>query len=113
MNTLAPLVLIGSSSILQVTRPTIKSRVSSKLGQIGPWTAELAARYRLHRPTNGAMLVPSFLIGTFSFLLETRTYIYIKAWMSLNFNQIRPLTTDLPDLERLKNQYVMFTFITL
>ena len=33
--------------------------------------------------------VPSFLIGS-SFLLVTRTC--IKAWMSLNFGQIAPLT---------------------
>ena len=47
-------------------------------------------------------LASSFLIGTFSSLQETRTCIY--AWMSLNFNQIRPLATELPALERLKNQ---------
>ena len=46
-------------------------------------------------------LRPSFLIGTSSFLQETRAC--IKAWMSLNLNQIRPLTM-LPALERLKNQ---------
>ena len=45
---------------------------------------------------------PSFLIGTSSFLQDTRTF--IKAWMSLNFSQIQPLTTELPALERLNNQ---------
>ena len=29
---------------------------------------------------------------------------YIKAYMSLNFGQIQPLTTELAALERLKNQ---------
>ena len=43
VNTLAPSFLIGSSSFLQVTRPTVKSLISSKFGQIQPCTAELAA----------------------------------------------------------------------
>ena len=43
LTTLAPSVLIGSSSYLQVTRTSITSRTSSKFGQIGPRTAELAA----------------------------------------------------------------------
>ena len=43
VNTLAPLFLIGSSSYLQVMRTSITSRTSSKFGQIGPRTAELAA----------------------------------------------------------------------
>ena len=47
MATLAPSVLIGSSSFLQVTRITIKSRLSSKLGQNGSRTVELAALERL------------------------------------------------------------------
>ena len=45
--TLAPSFFIGSSSVLQVTRTTIKSRTSSKFDQILPWTAELAALERL------------------------------------------------------------------
>ena len=40
---LAPSFLIGSSSYLQVTWTSITSWTSSKLGQIGPRTAELAA----------------------------------------------------------------------
>ena len=43
VNTLVPSSLIGSSSFLQVTRTTIKSRMSLKFGQIKPWTAECAA----------------------------------------------------------------------
>ena len=39
--------LIGSSSYLQITRTTIISRTSSKLGQIRPRTVELAALERL------------------------------------------------------------------
>ena len=49
VTTLAPSFLIGSSSYLQVTRTSITSRTSSKFGQIGPWTAELAALERLEK----------------------------------------------------------------
>ena len=49
VNTLAPSFLIESLSFLQVTRTTIKSRMSSKFGQIQPWTAELAALERLKK----------------------------------------------------------------
>ena len=43
MTTLAPSCSIGSSIYLQVTRATIKSRMGSKFGKIGPGTYELAA----------------------------------------------------------------------
>ena len=43
-----------------------------------------------------------FLIRSFSYLQIKRTY--IKAYMSLNFGQIPPLTTELAALERLKNR---------
>ena len=43
VSTLTPTFLIGSSSYLQVTRTSITSRTSSKFGQIGQRTAELAA----------------------------------------------------------------------
>ena len=49
-------------------------------------------------------LALSLLIATSSFLQETRTC--IKAWMSPTFKHIRPLTTDLPVLERLYYQYI-------
>ena len=49
LSTLAPSFLIGSSSYLQVTRTSITSRTSSKFGQIGPRTAELAALERLEK----------------------------------------------------------------
>ena len=47
MNTLAPSFLIGSSSYLQVTRTSMTSQTSSKFGQIGHRTVELAALERL------------------------------------------------------------------
>ena len=43
VSTLAHSFLIGSSSYLQVMRTFITSRKSSKFGQIGPRTVELAA----------------------------------------------------------------------
>ena len=99
MNILAPLFLIGSSSYLQVTRTSITSRTSSKFGQIGPRTAELAALERLEKSRytyNGSNLVntlaPSFLIRSSSFLQVTRTC--MKAWMSSNFGQIPPPTSE-------------------
>ena len=49
VTTLAPSFLIGSSSYLQVMRTSIRSRTSSKFGQIGPRTAELAALERLEK----------------------------------------------------------------
>ena len=47
MTTLDPSFLIGSSLFLQVTRTTIKSRMSSKFGRIRSGTYELAAIERL------------------------------------------------------------------
>ena len=49
VSTLASSFLIGSSSYLQVTRTSITCRTSSKFGQIGPRTAELAALERLEK----------------------------------------------------------------
>ena len=47
VTTLAPSFLIGSSLFLQVTRTTIKSRMTSNLGRIRQGTHELAAIERL------------------------------------------------------------------
>ena len=49
VNTLAPLFLIGSSSYLQVMRTSITSRTSSKFGQIGPRTVDLASLGRMEK----------------------------------------------------------------
>ena len=49
VSTLAPSFLIGSSSYLQVTKTFKTSRTSSKFGQIGQRTAELAALERLEK----------------------------------------------------------------
>ena len=107
MATLAPSFLIGSSSFLQVSRKTIKSRLSSKFGSC---TVELAALDRLEKSPktyNGrnlvATLATSFLIGSSSFLQVTRTC--INAWTSLNFHQISPLTKELSALECLNKRH--------
>ena len=47
VSTLAPSIVIGSSSFLQVTRITTISQMNSNFGQIRPLTAELAALERL------------------------------------------------------------------
>ena len=93
MTTLAPTFLICSSLFLQVTRATIKSRISSKFGKIKPGTYELPALERLEKSQktyNGrnvvTTLVLSILNGSSSFLQTIRTT--IKAWMSLNFVKI-------------------------
>ena len=49
VNTLAPSLLIKSSSFLQATRTTIKSWMSLKFDKIRPWTADLAALARLEK----------------------------------------------------------------
>ena len=94
VNTLAPSFLIRSASFLQETKTTITSRKSSKFGQIGPRTVELAAIERLKKSPytyNGRILVntlaPSFLIGSSSFLQVSRTC--MKAWMNSNFANLQ------------------------
>ena len=73
------------------------ARGSSKFGQIGPPTAELAALERLKKKSpwtyNGKTGVATFsrlfLIRSISYLQVTMTY--MRAWMSLKFGQISPL----------------------
>ena len=82
MATKAPLFLIGSSLILQVTWTVKKSRMSSNFGQIRLRTAELAALARLENSPstyNGRnvvdTLVSSFMTQSPSFLQVLRTCI--------------------------------------
>ena len=82
MSTLAPSFLIRSSSYLQVTRTSITSWTSSKFGQIGPRTAELAALERMklipytyYGENDVITFSPLFLIGSFSYLQVMRTCI--------------------------------------
>ena len=82
MSTLAPSCLIRSFSYLQVTRTSITSSTSSKFGQIGPRTAEIAALERMKKipktyngENNVITFSPLFLIGSFSYLQVMRTCI--------------------------------------
>ena len=109
VTTFSPLLLIRSFSNLQVMRTCIISWMSSNFGQIGPPTTELAALSvgkNSHRlimgKTKSLRFLGCFLIGSFSYLQVMRTY--INAYMSWNFGQIPPLTTELAALERLKNR---------
>ena len=80
---IAPSVLIGSSSFLQLTRKQYnnnnKAWMSSNLCQVRPRTAELAANERLiksYRLTMGEILCPCLhFSGSSSFLQVTRTTI--------------------------------------
>ena len=108
MTTLAPSLLFGSSLFLQVTRTPLKSQMCSKLGQIRPWTVELAALERVEKSPktyNGknfvTTLVPSFLEGSSSFLQVRRPT--IEAWIGLNFGKIPTPIMELAALEHLKN----------
>ena len=85
MTTLAPFVLIGSSSFKQVIRKTIKARMGRKFYQIKLRTADTAALEHLEKSplnyngrnvmTTPMNLVPVFLDGSFVFLQLTRTTI--------------------------------------
>ena len=79
--------------ILILATTSITSRTSSKFGQIGPRTLELAAFDCLEKSPktyNGENVVntlaPSFLIGSSSFLQVIRTTIRVQ--LSLKFGQI-------------------------
>ena len=72
--TLAPSILIRSSSCLEVTRIAITSRMSSNFSQIRPLTAELSA---LDSVKNQyfcvvATLGPSFLFGSSLFFKSNK-----------------------------------------
>ena len=85
VNTLTPSFLIESSSFLQETRTTIKSRTNLKFRQIRLRAAEFAALEGLEKKTPKTYtcigknvvntLAPSFLIESSSFLQVTRTCI--------------------------------------
>ena len=106
--TLASLFFSGSSSFLVVTRITTISRMSLNFDQIRPLTAELAAPECLKNQYFFivATLAPSILIGSSSFLVETR--ITLTSWMNLNLSQIRSWTAEFAALECLKNQFLVF-----
>ena len=108
-NVVTTLVPLFSSTLFQVTRTIIKSRMGSKFSQIGPHTAELAALQHLENSPYSynarnvvAYLVPSFWDGFSSFLQVIS--LTMKAWRSLNLNKIPSVTTEFAAFEHLKNQ---------
>ena len=66
-----------------------------------PTTGFHGNRYCYNLKNGVAPLSRLFLMGFFSYLQVMMTY--IRAWMSLKFGQIRPLTTELAALKRLKD----------
>ena len=100
VSNLAHSFLIGSSSLLQVTRATIKAWISSNFGRIPPLTSELAALERLKKTTYNLVSTLAFLIGSSSFLQVWRTTTISRT--SSKFGRIRPQTVELAALERLK-----------
>ena len=102
MTTLVPSFLDGSSSFLQITRPTIKAWMGLNFGKIPSLTWELAALERQKKLMNNVVttLAPSFLIGSSSFLQATSKLIISR--MGSKFSRIRPGTYELPALERLE-----------
>ena len=64
-----------------------------------PWASEKNSHRLKMGKTKSSRL---FMIRSFSYLQVMRTY--IKAYMSLDFGQVPPLTTELAALERLKNR---------
>ena len=102
MTTPVPSFFDGSSSFLQVTRPSIKDWMSLNSSKIPSLTLELAA---LEQSMNNVVtaLVPSFLIGSSPFLQASRKPIISR--MGSKFGRIRPGTYELPALEQLKNPH--------
>ena len=102
MTTLVPSFLNGSSSSLQIKRPTIKAWMSLNFGKIPSLTLELTALERQKKIVNNIVttLAPSFLIGSSSFLWATSKPII--SWMGSKFGRIRPGTYEFPALECLK-----------
>ena len=100
MTTLVPSFLDGSSSFLQITRPSIKAWMGLNFGKKPSLTSELAAFERNEKLMNYVVttLAPSFLIGSSSFLQATSKLIISR--MGLKFSRIRPGTYELPALER-------------
>ena len=107
------LLLIRYFLNLPVMRTYIIFWMSSNFIQIGTLTVELAALENLKSPHRFIM---ALRWATLSFgLLVIRSFLYlhvmrtcIKAWISLHFGQIPPLTTELASLEHLKSWHHHF-----
>ena len=98
MNTLAPSVLILSSSFLQVRMACIKAWMSSNFGRIPPPIPELSALARLQKMMCDVVntLAPTSGIGSSSFFQVTRTT--LKSGQSSNLRQTQPRAMELAAL---------------
>ena len=107
MTTLVPSFLDWSSSFLQVTRQTIKAWMSLNFRKIPSLTSELATIERLKNQLLFVVttLVPSFSIGSSSFLQIMRTT--IKSRMGSKFGLIEPWTVESAALERLEYPHTL------
>ena len=95
--------MIGSSSFILADNEDNHIKISDEFefGKIRPGTAELASLETYNRRNVVTTLAPSFWNGSSSILQVMRTT--IKARMGSNFGQIPLPTTELANLERLKN----------
>ena len=69
----------------------IRALMSSKFGEIRPWTAELAALERLKK--SHRLIMEKMTSSHFNEAMRT----CIEAWMSSKFGQIRPLVSMATD----------------
>ena len=109
MTTLVPSLLDGSSSPLQITRPTMKAQMSLNFSKIPSLTSEASEKLMNNVVTT---LAPSFLIGSSSFLQATSKPSISR--MGSKFSRIRPGISELPALERLEKfpyTYVVTTLV--
>ena len=72
----------------------MRARTSSNFGLLGPLAAELAALEYLKNDVSTFYRL--LLIGSFSYLQVMITY--MRAWMSLKFDQIQPLVSMVTDM---------------
>ena len=79
--------------------------------QQDPTTDCHGKRYCYNLKNGVATFSRLFLMGSFSYLQVMMTY--IRAWMSLKFGQIRPRTTEIAALKRLKNGYFHFFLLCI
>ena len=105
MTTLVPSFLNESSSFLQITRTTLKARMSLNPGKIPSLTSEIAALEVNHKSLDVTTLVLSNLDTSYSLLQIRMTT--IKARKSLNFVKIPSPIKELAALEHLKNGWIM------
>ena len=88
--------------------------MSLKFGRIRPQTTELAAPEGMKISENDVITFsPLFfiIISSSAYLQIMRTC--IKAWISLNFGQIPPLTRELAALEHLKIDVTTFFLVAI